>query len=148
MRHRRGLAAAVTGALLLSATAVLGISSISWGNASLNSKQAELVDTVNNYVNKINESIFFENINCNTTSCDVIKVALTNIGDVGLNVAEITISDAVTGFKHVESYQNLAIMPDGMQLISITDPNIPLNAALELTLTTSRGNIFSTMIST
>lgn len=144
--YRRGLATVVSATILLTATVLLGTAGISWSSSILNVKQAEAAEAVANHVNKIKESIIFESVYCNTNS-NTLDIALTNVGSIGVSVAEITISDKVSGFYHVEQYQNADIMPDGIYTISITE-NFPTNAILDITVSTSRGNIYSTQTST
>ena len=144
--YRRGLAAVVSAAILLTATALLGTTALSWSSTSLNVKQVEMAEAVAIHVNKIKESIIFESVYCNT-SCSTLDIALTNVGSIGISVAEIIISDKVSGFNHVEQYQNADIMQDGIYTISITE-SFPTNAILDITISTSRDNIFSTQTST
>jgi len=147
-RQRRGLAAAVSGAILLTAVSVMGTAGIAWSQTTLNEKQVDMTNTVNDYVNKIKESIVFEYVYCSTTPCDTIDVVLTNVGDVGIDITEITISDSVSGFSKVIPITHDVIMTDKSFSISINDANFISHPVLDLQVTTSRGNIIQTQIST
>ena len=145
-RSRRGLVEPVTGAIMLTATSLLGTMVVLWSNEDLVLRQSALVDQYVISSNKMKESIIFESVYCNT-SCSTLDIALTNVGSIGISVAEIIISDKVSGFNHVEQYQNADIMQDGIYIISITE-SFPTNAILDITISTSRDNIFSTQTST
>jgi len=147
-RQRRALAAAVSGAILLTAVSVMGTAGIAWSQTTLNEKQVDMANTVNDYVNKIKESIVFEYVYCSTTPCDTIDVVLTNVGDVGIDITEITISDGVSGFSKVVSITHDVIMTDKSFSISINDANFISHPVLDIQVTTSRGNIIQTQITT
>ncbi len=146
--QRRALAAAVSGAILLTAVSLMGTMGIAWSQTTLNEKQADMTNTVNDYINKIKESIVFEYVYCSTTPCDTIDVVLTNVGDVGIDITEITISDSVSGFSKVVPITHDVIMTDKSFSISINDANFISYPALDVKVTTSRDNIIQTQIST
>ncbi len=147
-RLRRGLAAVVSGAILLTAVSIMGTMGIGWSQTTLNEKQVEMTNTVNDYVNKIKESIVFEYVYCSTTPCDTINVVLTNVGDIGIDITEITISDSVSGFSKVVPITHDVILTDKSFSISINDAYFYSYPFLDVQVTTSRDNIIQTQINT
>ena len=147
-RKRRCLATIITSAIMMSAVCVLGSAGVVWSQTSLNSQQVEMADSVNNYSNKLSESIVFEYVYCNDNPCETIVVVLTNVGEIGLDVSEISISDKTTGFNKIQSISNGGIMPQSSIAIPINEPLFSSHSVLDVMTTTSRGNIIQTQIST
>ena len=147
-RKRRALATIITSAIMMSAVTVLGSAGVVWSQTSLNSQQVEMADSVNNYSNKLSESIVFEYVYCNDNPCETIVVVLTNVGEIGLDVSEISISDKTTGFNKIQSISSGGIMPQSSIAIPINDPSFSSHSVLDVMTTTSRGNIIQTQIST
>lgn len=147
-RKRRGLATIVTSAIMMSAVCILGSGGVVWSQSSLNSQQAEMANTVETYTNKLNESFTLEYVYCNDDPCQTIVVVLTNVGTVGIDITEISVSDKITGFNKIHSVSNGGIMPDGSIVISVNDPSFSSYNVLDVTTQTSRGNILQTQIST
>lgn len=147
-RKRRALATVITSALMMTAVTILGGAGVVWSQTSLNSQQVEMADTVNDYVNKINESIIFEYVYCNTDPCDSIVVVLTNVGDVGFNVSEININDKISGFSKTMFISKGSVMSDNSIAIVIDDPSFQSYGVLDVVVKTSRGNLIQTQIHT
>jgi hypothetical protein len=147
-RKRRALATVITSAIMMSAVTIMGGAGVVWSQTSLNSQQVEMTDTVNDYVNKINESMMFEYVYCNTDPCDSIIVVITNVGDLGVDVSKITISDKQSGFQKVQSLTKGQIMSDGSISVVINDLGFQLYDVLDVSATTVRGNIIQTQMST
>ncbi len=147
-RKRRGLATVITSAIMMSAVAIVGSSGVVWSQTSLNSQQIEMANSVDNYSNKLSESMVYEYVYCNNDPCETIVVVLTNVGHIGLDVSEISISDKTTGFNKIQPISNGEIMPDGSIAVSINDPSFSSYSVLDVMVETSRGNIIQTQIST
>jgi len=147
-RKRRGLATVITSAIMMSAVCIMGSAGLVWSQTSLNSQQIEMANSVDNYSNKLSESIVFEYVYCNNDPCETIVVVLTNVGHIGLDVSKISISDKTTGFNKIQPISNGEIMPDGSIVIPIYDPSFSSHSILDIMTTTSRGNIIQTQIST
>ena len=109
-RHRRALATIITSAIMMSAVTMTGSAGVVWSQSSLTEKQADMTDTAVNYMNKLNESLIFENVYCTSDPCEQINVILTNVGHVGLEVSKVTIS--TSGFSKIHPVLNGQIMPD------------------------------------
>jgi len=147
-RKRRGLATVITSAIMMTAVVILGSAGVVWSQTTLTTQQVEMEDSVNNYSNKISESLVFEYVYCNDDPCETIVVVMTNVGEIGLDVSEISISDKTTGFNKIQSISSGGIMPQSSIAIPINDPSFSSHSVLDVMTTTSRGNIIQTQIST
>ncbi|MFB5625916.1 MAG: hypothetical protein ACE5RQ_03995 [Nitrosopumilus sp.] len=147
-RRRRALATVITSAIMMTAVTILGGAGVVWSQTSLNTQQVEMTETVNDYVNKINESMMFEYVYCNTDPCDSVIVVITNVGDLGVDVSKITISDKQSGFQKVQSLSKGQIMPDGSISVVIDDLAFQLYDVLDVSATTVRGNLIQTQMHT
>ncbi len=147
-RKRRGIATVVTSAIMMSAVVILGSAGVVWSQTSLNSQQVEMANSVDDYINKLNESMVYEYVYCSDDPCGTIIVVLTNVGDVGFDVTKISISDKISGFTKIHPVSNDSIMPDNSIVVSINDPSFSSYSVLDVMVETSRGNIIQTQIST
>jgi len=147
-RKRRGLATIITSAIMMSAVALLGSAGVVWSQTSLNSQQIEMSNTVDGYINKLNESLVFEYVYCNNDPCGSINVVLTNVGNIGLDVSQISISDKTSGFAKIHPVSSGTIMPNNSIAVSINDLSFSSYSVLDVMVETSRGNIIQTQIST
>ena len=140
-RSRRGLASVITGAILLSAVAVLGSGLVSWTNSSLFTHQQSLESSYSTATNKINEFLLIENVWFGENPQKFVNITMTNVGNVGLNVTkiELTTSDGSIEYQ----FSNGAILPEKSYSPPIsyewTD-----NELVDITVTTSRGSIYKT----
>lgn len=147
-RKRRALASVITSAIMMTAVTIMGGAGVVWSQSSLNSQQIEMSDTVDSYLSKINESLIFEYVYCNNAPCDDIIVVLTNIGDLGVDVSQITIQNKISGFSKIHPLSKAQIMPDDSISVVITDSSFSSYNILDVSATTSRGNIIQTQINT
>lgn len=147
-RRRRALATVITSAIMMTAVTILGGAGVVWSQTSMNTQQMEMSETVDAYLNKINESMMFEYVYCNTDPCDSIIVVITNVGDLGVDVSKITISDKQSGFQKVQSLSKGQIMPDGSISVVIDDLAFQLYDVLDVSATTVRGNLIQTQMHT
>jgi hypothetical protein len=157
-RRRRALATVITSAIMMTAVTVLGGAGVVWSQTTMNTQQMEMNETVNDYVNKIGESMMFEYVYCDSDPCeyvycdsdpcDSIIVVITNVGDLGLDVSKITISDKQSGFQKVQSLTKGQIMPDDSISIVIDDLAFQLYDVLDVSATTARGNVIQSQMHT
>ena len=147
-RKRRGLATVITSAIMMSAVCILGSTGVVWSQTSLNTQQAEFTNSVDSYLNKINETMMYEQVYCSDVTCGTIIVVLTNVGQVGIDVSQISISDKISGFNKIHPVSSGIIMPEKSIAISINDPSFSSYSILDVMAETSRGNIIQTQIST
>ena len=147
-RRRRALATVITSAIMMTAVTILGGAGVVWSQTSMNTQQMEMSETVDTYLNKINESMMFEYVYCNSDPCDRIIVVITNVGDLGLDVSKITISDKQSGFQKVHSLSKGQIMSGDSISVVIDDLAFQLYDVLDVSATTDRGNIIQTQMHT
>ena len=147
-QKRRGLATIVTSAIMMSAVCILGSTGVVWSQSSLTSQQIEMTNTVNDYSNKLNESLNYEYVYCSDNPCQTIIVIITNTGRIGLDVTEISISNKNSSFNKIHVVSNGQIMPNESIVMPIYEPSFSSHSVLDVKSTTSRGNIIQTQIST
>jgi len=147
-QKRRGLATIVTSAIMMSAVCILGSTGVVWSQSTLTSQQIEMTNTVNDYSNKLNESLNFEYVYCSDNPCQTIIVIITNTGKIGLDLTEISISDKNSSFNKIHTVSNGKIMPNNSIVIPINDSSFSSHSVLDVKSTTLRGNIIQTQIST
>ncbi len=147
-RNRRCLATIITSAIMMSAVTMLGTAGVVWSQTSLTAQQVEMTDSVNSYSNKLNESLVFEYVYCYDKPCETVIVVMTNVGHIGLDVSEISISDKTTGFNKIQTISSGGVMPQSSISVQINDPSFSTHSVLDVMTTTSRGNIIQTQIST
>ena len=147
LTSRRGITTVITSAIIMSAVAILGSSGVVWSQTYLNSQQVEMANSVDDYINKLNESMVYEYVYCSDDPCGTIIVVLTNVGDIGLDVTKISISDKISGFNKIHPVSSGTIMPNNSIAVSINDPTFSSYSVLDVMVETSRGNIIQTQIS-
>lgn len=147
-RHRRGLATVITSAIMMSAVCMMGSAGVVWSQTSLASQQADMTNTASEYINKLNESLVIEYLYCASDPCNQIKVVLTNVGNVGLDVTDVTISNKASGFNKIQSITNGQIIPDNSLEITINDSGFSSYSVLDVMVKTNRGNIIQTQTNT
>ena len=147
-RKRRGLATVVTSAIMMSAVVILGSAGVVWSQTSLNSQQVEMSNSVDGYINKLSESMVYEYVYCSDEPCGTIIVVLTNVGEIGLDVTKISISDKISRFAKILPVSSGSIMPDNSIVVSITDPSFSSYSVFDVMVETARGNIIQTQVST
>jgi len=134
--YRRGIASVVTTAIMLSAVAVMGATTVSWSQSNLSAREQALGSQNASIINQIKESLILEHF-WYTTSGQKLNIALKNTGTVGLNVTQVKIE----GLNHqVTSITDGGILPGDIYTKAIGyywrgDP-------IDLYVTTNRGSIF------
>ena len=138
---RRGLSTVVTGAIMLSAVAVLGTMVVAWSNTNLFANQQSLEASFSAKYNKINEFIIIENIWFKQTAPKEINITINNAGNIGLNVTEIKIDNST----HVNSTKitNGGLAP-GKSYNTEIRYEWKDSKPLDILITTERGSIFRT----
>ena len=147
-RQRRGLATIITSAIMMSAVVMMGSAGVVWSQTSLAVQQADMANTASNYMNKLNESLVFEYVYCASDPCDQINVVLTNVGHVGLDVSELTISEKMSGFSKIQSVTNGQITPQNSIEITVNDAGFSSYGVLDVMVKTNRGHIIQTQTNT
>ena len=140
-KKRRALSSIVTGAILLSAVSVMGITIVAWANSNLATHQAELDQTFADNHNKINERITVEHIWFGTDGTKFYNVTLGNTGTLGINVTKIKIYDVDFGQVQSTSYSGAGIVKGDWMSFQEDYPWIS-DRLYEISIFTNRGNIF------
>ena len=106
-KYGRGLASAVTGAILLSAVSIMGVMLLTWSQSNIIQQKQEIEDVFSTQMNRINEDLIFENIWFATPSGDMtqnhLNVTFANIGILGLNITQIDVAN-VTGTNNTAPF--------------------------------------------
>ena len=140
-RSRRGLSTVVTGVIMLAAVAVLGTAIVAWSNSNLFTQQQVLNTQLSTNVNKIKESLVIENVWFNSSAPRFANITLNNVGTIGFNVTQVDLGNHTT--KHQTTTTNDAILPGGTYSYKINYDWLN-NSTIKVTVTTARGNIFTT----
>ncbi len=143
-KTKRGLSSIVTGAILLSAVAVMGIMIVAWANMNLTKHQQDLDSTISDNYNKINEKIFIEHIWFGSTGPSM-NITMNNIGTIGLNVTEIQITNMTSNTTYPFIHTNGGIKPGTMLSINQTFGWIA-NTPYEVVIITARDTQFKTQV--
>jgi archaellum component FlaF (FlaF/FlaG flagellin family) len=147
-RQRRALATVITSAIMMSAVTLMGSACIVWSQSSLTTQQAEMTNNVSDYLSKLNESLVFEYVYCTSDPCTQINLVLTNVGQVGVNISEITISEKTSGFVKIYSILDGEIMPENSLKITLTNNAFSSYEILDVVVKTERGNTVMTQTNT
>ena len=139
-RCRRGLASVVTGAILLSGVTLLGTGLVSWTNSNLSTHQQSLQSSYSTATDKINEFLIIENVWFGQNPQKFVNITMTNIGNVGLNVTKIELTNSTNSMEYQFSD---VILPEKSH-----SEQIPYgwgdNELVDITVTTVRDSIYKT----
>ena len=144
-RHKkihRGLSTVVTGAILLSAVAIMGVMIVGWANTNLMTHQMKLDETFSDHYNKVNEKMLIEHVWFGNTGPS-INVTMNNIGTIGLNVTTIKITNITSSQEYSYSYTDSGIVTGDTLSINQTFGWIT-NIPYEVLITTGRDTQFRT----
>ena len=151
-RHKktnRGLSTVVTGAILLSAIAIMGTMVIAWSQTLLSQHQTELNVSFANNINKLNESLFIESVWFDAVpSPKIVNVTLSNIGTIGLNITEIALIDPDDGSNLIST---ILISDGGIALNQLYSKNVTydgwtVDTPINVVVYTERGNIITKQV--
>ncbi len=147
LRARKALSSVIASAILLSSIVVMGTGLVNWSNANLTSYQASLSNTYSTNVNKLNENLVVENVWFYNLPYKHLSVALTNIGNEGLNVTDIKLQ---TSSSTQDTPQKAIIVPEQQTTVQIGSASSPYlwqsKVPITITATTVRGSIFTTQV--
>ena len=139
-KTKRGLSTIVTGAILLSAVAIMGIAVVGWANTNLTTHQIQLEETFSNTYNKLKESMLMEHIWFGSVGPS-INITMNNIGTVGLNVTEIKITNITSSQVYYFTQTDAGIVSGDTLSLNETFGWIA-DTPYEVLITTDRGNQF------
>jgi len=140
--YRRALSTVVTGAILLSAVAIMGIMVVGWANTNLTKHQIDLAETFADHYNKINEKMLIEHVWFGNTGPS-INITMNNIGTIGLNVTTIKITNITSSQEYSYPYTDSGIVTGNTLSINQTFGWIT-NIPYEILITTGRDTQFRT----
>jgi archaellum component FlaF (FlaF/FlaG flagellin family) len=143
-RTKRGLSTIVTGAILLTAVAMMGIMVVAWANSNLTKHQIELETTLTDTYNKLNEKILIEHVWFGNVGPS-INITMNNIGTVGLNVTEIKITNITSSQMYSFPYTDAGIVSGGTLSLNDTFGWIT-DTPYEVLITTNRDSQFRTEV--
>jgi len=141
-KTKRGLSTVVTGAILLSAVAIMGIMVVAWANTNLITHQIKLEETFSDNYNKINEKMLIEHVWFGNTGPS-INITMNNIGTIGLNVTTIKITNITSSQEYSYPYTDSGIFTGNTLSINQTFGWIT-NIPYEILITTGRDTQFRT----
>jgi archaellum component FlaF (FlaF/FlaG flagellin family) len=121
----------------------MGTGIVSWSNSNLTSYQKSLSDTYSSNVNKLNENLIVENVWFGSVPSKFLNITMTDNGAVGLNVTDIKVitSTQTSDFKFTHG----AIIPQHPNS-TLINYNWQSKVPIQLTITTSRGSIFTSQV--
>jgi len=141
-RSRRGLVEPVTGAIMLTATSMLGTMAVLWANEDLMLRQSVLVDQYVISSNKMKESLFFENIDFGSPGQGYpATVTLNNVGIITLNISEAKIYDETGQKLFSEVYTTTQLIPGNSVNLVYNGPFVK-DSTFDIIIKTERGNIY------
>lgn len=139
---RRGLSTVVTGAIMLSAVAIMGTTLVAWSNSNLFAHLRTLDSSYSDSTNKINEFLIVENVWVKQNG-KALNITLNNLGTVGLNVTKIAL---------VENNAKSIVIPTKGPMVphGTYNTQIPYEwtrgSPVTIFITTARGSIFTTQV--
>lgn len=141
-RSSRGLSTVVASVILLAAVAVMGTAIVAWSNSNLSSQQLVLSTQLSTNVNKIKENLVIENVWFQSSAPKIVNITLNNVGTVGFNVTQISVGNHT--HTHQTETTNTAVLPGKTFSYNITNYDWQNNSTIKVSITTARGNVFST----
>jgi len=143
-KTKRGLSTVVTGAILLSAVAIMGIMVVGWANTNLTKHQMELESTLSDTYNKLNEKILIEHIWFGNVGPS-INITMNNIGTVGLNVTTLKITNITSSQTYSFAYTDAGIVSGNTLSLNETFGWIA-DTPYDVLITTNRDSQFRTEV--
>ena len=147
--HKRALSTIVTGAILLSAVAIMGTMVVVWSQTLFSQHQTELQVSFSNNINKLHESLFIENVWFDAVPTPkIVNVTLSNIGTIGLNITEIDLIDPDDGSNLIST---ILISDGGIALNQLYSKNVTydgwtVDTPINVVVYTERGNIITKQV--
>ena len=140
---RRALSSVVTTAMMLTAVATIGTGVVVWSNSNLRSFETNLATSASDKTNKINESPIIEDVQLDPHggAKDRVNVTVSNVGNTGFQVKQITISD--TGQTKVNTVISGNIPIHSSSTFSYSY-NWQSNLITTIQIQTARGTVVST----
>lgn len=136
----------VTGAIMLTAVALMGTGVVSWSNTNLFAHQQSLQSTYSSSINKINEDLKIENVWFAKKPPQFLEkflnVTVSNLGNVGVTVTKIELINSTHSIAYPYNWEILPKKSDS-KLITNEWGN---GALIDVVVTTDRDSIFRTQV--
>jgi len=139
--RKRALSTVVSGAILLSAVAIMGTFLVSWANSTLAVEQKNLEESYSNSINKISESLVIEHVWFGQNPAKFVNITVNNVGIIGLNVTEIKIVNNTDTLK--TSFTNGGILPKNTYSAEINFV-WTTSTPIDIFVSTDRGMVYQT----
>ena len=146
--YKRALSTIVTGAILLSAVAIMGSMVVTWAALTFSQNEEALQVSFANNINKLNEDITIESVWFDDVpDPNIVNITLSNIGTIGLNITEIDFIEP--DGTHLIS--TVHISDGGVRVSQVYSVNVTYNdwtvdKPFNVFLTTDRDNFFITQV--
>jgi archaellum component FlaF (FlaF/FlaG flagellin family) len=143
--ERRAISSVITGAILLTATVVMGTGLVNWSNSNLATYQKSLSDTFATNTNKLNENLMIENVwfGKDQSNNKFLNVTITNTGTIGLNVTDMKLTSSTQVLD--KSFTQGGILPSKLNSTQIGyswQNKVPI----QIVVTTARGTTFISQV--
>ncbi|MEK0319252.1 MAG: thrombospondin type 3 repeat-containing protein [Nitrosopumilus sp.] len=143
-RTKRGLSTVITVAILLSATAIMGATVVSFMSSNITESSASLENTLSEKINLLKESIFIEHYWIGGPPAFLSKfvnITVVNMGEVGLSITDIEIVDSSDGAT-LASFSVIGDLKPKETVSFEQSYNWISGDAFDIIVTTARGNSY------
>ena len=160
LKARRGLSNVVTAAIMLTFVAVLGTGLVTWSNTDLRTFETSLVNSTGTTINKISESLAFENVQfcnqlssyCYTQASKLLNVTVTNIGTEGITITKLQVNGTDFSSKTQYGSSKLQLSTNPFKLAPGSSASFVVTTTNQwraydqstITIISSRGSTFTT----
>ncbi len=143
LRSRHAISSVITGAILLTSTALLGSGLVSWSNTNLSAYETHLSNIYTTNVNTLHENLVVENVWFGNNPSKFLNMTITNTGTIGLNVTDIKLTSSAN-FLDITSHHT-ALIPNQQNTTKINyvwQSKVPI----QITVTTARGSVYTSQV--
>lgn len=141
---KRGLSTVITVAILLSATAIMGATVVSFMSSNITESSASLENTLSEKINLLKESIFIEHywlVGPPTYASKYVNITVVNMGEVGLSITDIEFVDSSNGAT-LASFSVIGDLKPKETVSFEQSYNWISGDAFDIIVTTARGNSY------
>ena len=143
LKTRPAISGIVSSSILLTATVLMGISTVIWSNANFSSSKIKLVDTYSAKANQLQENISIEKIWFGTTPQKFVNITMTNQSPLSIVVNKVQFS-TTSGVTKIP-INNQLVMPGKTSSLKLTYSYI-VNIPTTVDIFTARNSTFSTIM--
>ena len=143
LKTRPAISGIVSSSILLTATVLMGISTVIWSNANFSSSKIKLVDTYSAKANQLQENISIEKIWFGTAPQKFVNITMTNQSPLSIVVNKVQFS-TTSGVTKIP-INNQLVMPGKTSSLKLTYSYI-VNIPTTVDIFTARNSTFSTIM--